>query len=106
MSKVVRKYRYGMLAFLLSFLVGCIVVLPNTILGKGLFFLGADFNLQQMIFGEVINYSLKDGSYLWTWFNDLGSNFIGTFSFYNLFSPFNIISYLFPATWYPYFCSF
>lgn len=106
MSKVVRKYRYGMLAFLLSFLVGCIVVLPNTILGKGLFFLGTDFNLQQMIFGEVINYSLKDGSYLWTWFNDLGSNFIGTFSFYNLFSPFNIISYLFPATWYPYLCSF
>ncbi len=104
MSKVVKKYKYGILAFLLSFLVGCLVVLPNTILGKGLFFLGADFNLQQMVFGEVINYSLKDGSYLWTWFNDLGSNFIGTFSFYNLFSPFNIISYLFPATWYPYLC--
>lgn len=106
MSKVVKKYKYGILAFLLSFLVGCLVVLPNTILGKGLFFLGADFNLQQMIFGEVINYSLKDGSYLWTWFNDLGSNFIGTFSFYNLFSPFNVISYLFPATWYPYLCPF
>jgi uncharacterized membrane protein YfhO len=105
-SKVVKKYKYGILAFLLSFLVGCLVVLPNTILGKGLFFLGADFNLQQMIFGEVINYSLKDGSYLWTWFNDLGSNFIGTFSFYNLFSPFNVISYLFPATWYPYLCPF
>ena len=106
MSKVVKKYKYGILAFLLSFLVGCLVVLPNTILGKGLFFLGADFNLQQMVFGEVINYSLKDGSYLWTWFNDLGSNFIGTFSFYNLFSPFNVISYLFPATWYPYLCPF
>ena len=106
MSKVVKKYKYGILAFLLSFLVGCIVVLPNMILGKGLFFLGPDFNLQQMVFGKVINYSLKDGSYLWTWFNDLGSNFIGTFSFYNLFSPFNVISYLFPATWYPYLCPF
>ena len=106
MSKVVKKYKYGILAFLLSFLVRCLVVLPNTFLGKGLFFLGPDFNLQQMVFGEVINYSLKDGSYLWTWFNDLGSNFIGTFSFYNLFSPFNVISYLFPATWYPYLCPF
>ena len=106
MSKVVKKYKYGILAFLLSFLVGCLVVLPNMILGKGLFFLGPDFNLQQMVFGKVINYSLKDGSYLWTWFNDLGSNFIGTFSFYNLFSPFNVISYLFPATWYPYLCPF
>lgn len=106
MSKVVKKYKYEILAFLFSFLVGCLVILPNTILGKGLFFLGADLNLQQMVFGEVINYSLKEGSYLWTWFNDLGSNFIGTFSFYNLFSPFDIITYLFPATWYPYLCPF
>ena len=80
--------------------------LPITILEKGLFFIGADFNLQQMIFGEVMNYSLKEGSYLWTWFNDLGSDFIGTFSFYNLFSPFNVFTYLFPARWYPYLCSF
>ena len=80
--------------------------LPITILEKGLFFIGSDFNLQQMIFGEVMNYSLKEGSYLWTWFNDLGSDFIGTFSFYNLFSPFNVFTYLFPARWYPYLCSF
>lgn len=80
--------------------------LPITILEKGLFFIGSDFNLQQMIFGEVMNYSLKEGSYLWTWFNDLGSDFIWTFSFYNLFSPFNVFTYLFPARWYPYLCSF
>lgn len=80
--------------------------LPITILEKGLIFIGSDFNLQQMIFGEVMNYSLKEGSYLWTWFNDLGSDFIGTFSFYNLFSPFNVFTYLFPARWYPYLCSF
>ena len=80
--------------------------LPITILEKGLFFIGSDFNLQQMIFGEVMNYSLKEGSYLWTWFNDLGSDFIGAFSFYNLFSPFNVFTYLFPARWYPYLCSF
>lgn len=80
--------------------------LPIIILEKGLFFIGSDFNLQQMIFGEVMNYSLKEGSYLWTWFNDLGSDFIGTFSFYNLFSPFNVFTYLFPARWYPYLCSF
>ena len=49
--------------------------LPITILEKGLFFIGSDFNLQQMIFGEVMNYSLKEGSYLCTWFNDLGSDF-------------------------------
>ena len=47
MSKVVKKYKYEILAFLFSFLVGCLVILPNTILGKGLFFLGADLNLHE-----------------------------------------------------------
>ena len=102
MYKFVEKHKYEILAFLLSFLVGCLMFLPITILEKGLFFIGSDFNLQQMIFGEVMNYSLKEGSYLWTWFNDLGSDFIGTFSFYNLFSPFNIIGYLFPSSMYEY----
>lgn len=106
MYKFVEKHKYEILAFLLSFLVGCLMFLPITILEKGLFFIGSDFNLQQMIFGEVMNYSLKEGSYLWTWFNDLGSDFIGAFSFYNLFSPFNVFTYLFPARWYPYLCSF
>ena len=106
MYKFVEKHKYEILAFLLSFLVGCLMFLPITILEKGLFFIGSDFNLQQMIFGEVMNYSLKEGSYLWTWFNDLGSDFIGTFSFYNLFSPFNVFTYLFPARWYPFLCSF
>lgn len=106
MYKFVEKHKYEILAFFLSFLVGCLMFLPITILEKGLFFIGSDFNLQQMIFGEVMNYSLKEGSYLWTWFNDLGSDFIGTFSFYNLFSPFNVFTYLFPARWYPYLCSF
>lgn len=49
-----------------------------------------------------MNYSLKNGSFLWTWYNDLGSNFIGTFSFYNLFSPFNMIGYVFPEKFFEY----
>lgn len=89
------------MSFFLSFILGCLIVLPNMIVGKGLFSLVADYNTQQVLFGKISNYSLKSGSYLWTWFNDLGSNFIGTFSFYNLFSPFSLISYLFPADWFP-----
>lgn len=51
-----------------------------------------------------MNHSIKEGSFLWSWYNELGSNSIETFSFYNLFSPFNIISYFFPARLYPYLC--
>ena len=84
------------LAFLLSFVLGSIIVIPNIIINNGIFSLTADFNTQQIPFNKIINYSIKNGSIFWTWFNDLGSNFIGTFSFYNLLSPFSIIGYLFP----------
>ena len=91
-----------LLSFILSIILGSIIVVPNIIVGHGIYSLSADLNEQQIPFNMIINESLKNGSFLWTWFNDLGSNFIGTFSFYNLFSPFNIIGYLFPSTWFPY----
>lgn len=91
-----------LLSFLLSIILGSLIVIPNIIVGHGIYSLSADLNLQQIPFNILINNSLKNGSFLWTWFNDLGSNFIGTFSFYNLFSPFNIIGYLFPSSWFPY----
>ena len=90
-------------AFILSFILGCLIIVPNIILGgHGIYTLRDDFDYQQIPFGMMINHSLKTGNILWTWFNELASNFIGTFSFYNLFSPFNLISYLFPAKIYPY----
>ena len=90
------------IAFLLSFCLGALIILPNLIYGLGRYNLTGDFSAQQIPFNMMINDSLKEGSFLWTWFNDLGSNFIGTFSFYNIFSPFNLITYLFPSTWFPY----
>lgn len=91
-----------LISFLLSLLLGTIIISPNLIAGKGIFSLIADFNIQQIPFNQMINNSIKEGSILWSWYNELGSNFIGTFSFYNLFSPFNIIGYLFPSNWFPY----
>lgn len=95
-------YNKTFLSFLLSFVLGSIIVIPNIIGGKGIYNIWADFNVQQIPFNKMINKSIKDGSILWTWYNELGSNFIGTFSFYNLFSIFNIIGYIFPASWFEY----
>lgn len=89
-------------AFILSFVLGTVIILPNIIDGKGIYNIWADFNVQQIPFNKIINDSIKEGSILWTWYNELGSNFIGTFSFYNLFSPFNIIGYIFPSNWFEY----
>ena len=89
-------------AFMLSFLLGTIIILPNIIEGRGIYSLIADFNVQQIPFNKIMNDSLKEGSFLWTWYNELGNSFIGSFSFYNLFSPFNIIGYIFPSSWFEY----
>ncbi|MBQ9012808.1 MAG: YfhO family protein, partial [Bacilli bacterium] len=100
MNKILKNK--ALVAFLSSLLLGTIITLPNIIGGHGTFTLIADWNFQQIPFNKLINDSIKEGSYLWTWFNELGSNFIGTFSFYNLFSPFNIIAYIFPSSWFEY----
>ena len=89
-------------AFLLSFILGSLIILPSIISGKGIFTFIADFNYQQIPFNELINRIFKNGDFFYTWLNDLGSNTIATFSFYNMFSPFNLITYLFPSNWFPY----
>ena len=93
-------------AFLLSLLLGSIIIIPNLIFGKGIFTLSGDFNFQQIPFNTMINKFIKTGNFFWTWQNELGSNFIGTFSFYNLFSPFNIITYIFPSSFFKYLVGF
>ena len=99
-KKLLKNKRFQ--AFMLSFLLGLLITLPNIILGKGMYSLIADLNLQEIPFNKYVNESIKNGSVLWAWSNELGSNFIGTFSFYNLTSPFNIIGYLFPSDWFEY----
>ena len=99
-KKVIKSNEF--IAFSLSFILGFSITILPIIFGKGAYTLLVDFNYQQIPFNMMINDSIKEGSILWTWFNDLGSNFISSFSFYNLFSPFNIIGYLFPASWFKY----
>ena len=99
--KKILKNNY-FLSFVLSLLVGCLIIVPSIIAGNGILTLIADFNSQQIPFNEFLNNAVKNGDILWTWVNDLGSNFIGTFSFYNLTSPFVLLGFLFPSKWFPY----
>ena len=91
-----------LIAFLLSTILGCLITIPNIIVGKGIFSLIGDFNFQQIPFLMTINNHIKSGEILWTWGNELGSSFITSYAFYNLLSPFNIITYLFPASFVKY----
>lgn len=84
-----------LLAFALSFFLGCCIVLPNIIANEGIFDLTADLNIQQIPFLKLISNSIRNGNILWSWNNGLGSDFLATFSFYNVFSPFNLLIYIF-----------
>jgi uncharacterized membrane protein YfhO len=87
---------------LLCLLTSGIMFLPSLIANKGLFSLVGDFNYQQIPFNILSNRAIKSGDIFWNWYTDLGSSFIGSYSFYTLGSPFFWLSLLFPPFFFPY----
>ncbi len=90
------------IAFCLSFCLGMCIVTTGFILGGGTFYLGEDYNLQQIAFHTSMHNAVKSGDVLWSSTYDIGANFIGAFSFYNLASPFVLFTILFPPALYQY----
>ncbi|MET1250233.1 YfhO family protein [Sporolactobacillus sp. STCC-11] len=88
--------------FLLCLITSGIMFVPSIIANKGLFTLVGDFNYQQIPFNMLSNEAIKSGDWFWNWSTDLGSNFIASYSFYTLGSPFFWLSLLFPASLFPY----
>ncbi|RYL95886.1 hypothetical protein EWI07_01565 [Sporolactobacillus sp. THM7-4] len=82
--------------FLLCLLTSGFMFLPSLIHNGGLFALVGDFNYQQIPFNMLSNRSIRSGDIFWSWSTDLGSNFIASYSFYTLGSPFFWLSLLFP----------
>lgn len=94
-----KNYKY---AFLLSILVASIVIIPKIIDGNGILNIWGDFNSQQITFGIYMNDAIKSGNINWIWSNSFGNSFLASFSFYNLFSPFFLLTLLFKGSLYPY----
>lgn len=88
--------------FLLCLLTSGLMFLPLLIANKGLFALVGDFNYQQIPFNILSNRAIKSGDFFWNWYTDLGSSFIGSYSFYTLGSPFFWLSLIFPPYFFPY----
>lgn len=101
MKSLIEKHKY-ITAFLLSLLLGLSIILPWIIQGNGVFTFLADYNTQQIPFNIYMSDAISNNNYLWNWYNDLGASFIGSFGLYNVFSPFTIILWLFPAKIVPY----
>lgn len=101
MMKRMIQYDYVRVV-LLCLLTSSAMFLPSIIKNGGLFAFIGDFNVQQIPFNILSNRAIKSGDLFWNWSTDLGSNFIGSYSFYTLGSPFFWFSLLFPPEAFPY----
>ena len=85
--------------FLLSFGMMLLVLVPVMIFTKGYFIYYGDFNSQQLPFYYIAHDAVQHGNFGWNWLTDLGANFIGSYSFYLLGSPFFWLTVPFPQEW-------
>ena len=97
-----RKENLTLQTFLWGVGLSFLIFLPWIILNKGYFFFYGDFNVQQIPFYQMIHDSILDGNIGWSYTTDLGANIIGSYSFYNIGSPFFWITLLFPSAAVPY----
>lgn len=89
-------------AFFLALITAALMFLPYLIIDKGYFIFYGDFNVQQIPFYKMAHDAILSGNTGWSWTTDLGSNFVGSFSFYLLGSPFFWLTMLFPSNVVPY----
>lgn len=82
--------------FLLGFFALLLVLVPIMIFTGGYFIYYGDYNSQQMPFYLVAHEAVQNGAFGWNWNTDLGANFIGSYSFYLLGSPFFWLTAPFP----------
>lgn len=82
-----KKEKY-LTAFLLGSITFLIVIIPIIIYNGGYYIYYGDYNSQQIPFYNHAHEFIKNEGIGWDWGTDLGSNFIGSYSFYLLGSPF------------------
>ena len=96
-----KKEKY-LSTFILGLLVSATFFLPYMFLSEGYFTFYGDFNVQQIPFYQECHAAIKSGNIFWNWHTDLGVNFIGSYSFYLLGSPFFWLTLPFPNSFVPY----
>ena len=88
--------------FLLAGIISVIIFLPFLIFYKGVFLLYGDYNVQQIPFYQLAHDAVRNGDFGWNWKTDLGANFVASYSFYLLGSPFFWLTIPFPNEFLPY----
>ena len=97
-----RQINAHLQAFLYGLAIAFCIFLPFLIVDKGYFLYYGDFNVQQVPFYQMCHDAIRNGNIRWSWTTDLGANFIGSYSFYLLGSPFFWLTIPFPSEAVPY----
>ncbi|MBP3705433.1 MAG: YfhO family protein, partial [Clostridia bacterium] len=93
---------YFLYAFLLGLGLAAVIFLPFLIVDGGRFLFYGDYNVQQIPFYRIAHDAVRSGNLGWNHLTDLGVNFIGSYSFYLLGSPFFWLTIPFPGEWLQY----
>ncbi len=88
--------------FLIAAITSTVIFLPFVIADGGLFLFYGDYNVQQIPFYKLAHEAVRSGNIWWSFNTDIGANFIGSYSFYLLGSPFFWLTIPFPTSWVPY----
>lgn len=87
--------------FLFALILATALFLPFIVWEKGYYFFTGDFNVQQIPFYQLAHKAIRSGDWFWNWNTDLGANFIGSYSFYLITSPFFWLTLPFPNSFVP-----
>jgi len=90
------RRRGALKTFIWAAIVAGSIFIPLIIYNRGYFLFLGDFNVQQIPFYQLAHKAVRSGEVFWNWHTDLGANFIGSYSFYLLFSPFFWLTLPFP----------
>ncbi len=93
-----QEKKYYKKAFFCAFIMAVVLLLPFVIVDGGYFVYYGDYNAQQIPFYKTCIRAVQSGNFGWNWQTDLGVNFIGSYSFYTLGSPFFWLAAMFPAS--------
>lgn len=101
-NRLIKNKNYALLSFGLALLAAMILFVPFIIINGGVFCYYGDFNVQEIPFYQMAHNAVRNGEFGWNHITDLGSDFISSYSFYLLGSPFFWLTIPFPNEFVPY----
>lgn len=93
-----QERKYYVRAFVYALVMAVCLLAPFVALDRGYFIYYGDYNAQQIPFYKTCIEAVQSGNMGWNWKTDLGANFVGSYSFYTLGSPFFWFAALFPVS--------